>query len=135
MRRGSMFVFLPATGLLLAGGSRTSPPPVVPGGKIGTMILVGGIERKADDEIWRYCKSATPKPGRYRRTCSVPHIERPFIGDGDWGAHAEVPRLRVEAVDVDSPFRRTPRQLVTLRHLRARAVLLPARGRQERDPA
>ena len=59
-------------------------PPVRPGGKIGTMTLVRGIEHRADDEIWRFCKAVIPKPGRYRRTCFVPRVERLFIGYGDW---------------------------------------------------
>jgi hypothetical protein len=70
--------------VLLAGGFGGSPPPVRPGGKIGTMTLVRGIEHKADDEIWRFCKAVIPKPGRYRRGCFVPRVERLFIGYGDW---------------------------------------------------
>ncbi len=85
MRRGSVFVLLPVTSLLLASGFRSSPPPVAPGGKIGAMTLVRGIEHKADAELWgMFCDATIPKPGRYRRTCSVPHVQRLFIGYGDW---------------------------------------------------
>jgi hypothetical protein len=84
VRRGSVFVLLAVAVVLLAGGFRGSPPPVRPGGKIGTMTLVRGIEDRADDEIWRFCNAVIPKPGRYRRTCFVPHIERLFVGYGDW---------------------------------------------------
>ena len=86
MRRGSVFllVLLPVTAVLLGSGFGHSPPPVGPGGKIGTMTLARGIEHKADDEIWRFCKAVIPKPGPYRRTCFVPRVERLFIGSGDW---------------------------------------------------
>ena len=84
MRRGSVFVLVALAVALLAGGFRSSPPPVRPGGKIGTMTLVRGIEHGADDEIWRFCNAVIPKPGRYRRTCFVPRVERLFIGYGDW---------------------------------------------------
>jgi hypothetical protein len=84
VRRGSVFVLLAVVVVLLAGGFRSAPPPVRPGGKIGTMTLVRGIEHRADDEIWRFCKAVIPKPGRYRRTCFVPRVERLFIGYGDW---------------------------------------------------
>jgi hypothetical protein len=84
MRRGSVLVVLPLTAVLLASGFRGSAPPVVPGGKIGTMTLVRGIEHRADDEIWRFCTPVIPKPGRYHRTCNVPRIQRLFIGYGDW---------------------------------------------------
>jgi hypothetical protein len=85
VRRGSVFVLLPVTALLLASGFRSSPPPVAPGGKIGAMTLVRGIEHKADAELWgMFCDATIPKPGRYRRTCSVPHVQRLFIGYGDW---------------------------------------------------
>jgi hypothetical protein len=44
VRRGSVFVLAAVGVLLLAGGFRSAPPPVGPGGKIGTMTLVRGIE-------------------------------------------------------------------------------------------
>ena len=84
VRRDSVFVLLAVVVVLLAGGFRNSPPPVRPGGKIGTMTLVRGIEGRADDEIWQFCKAAIPKPGRYRRRCFVPQVKRLFIGYGDW---------------------------------------------------
>jgi hypothetical protein len=83
VRRGSGFVLLAVIVVLLAGGFGGSPP-VRPGGKIGTMTVVRGIEHRADDEIWRFCKAVIPKPGRYHRTCFVPRVERLFIGYGDW---------------------------------------------------
>jgi hypothetical protein len=82
--RSTVFVLLAAVVVLLAGGFGSSPRPVRPGGKIGTMTLVRDIEDRADDEIWRFCKAVIPKPGRYRRTCFVPRVERLFIGYGDW---------------------------------------------------
>ena len=84
MRRRSVFVVLVVAAALLVSGFHSSPPPIEPGGKIGTMTLVRGIEPKADDELWRFCAPAIPKPGTYHRTCFVPHIERLFIGYGDW---------------------------------------------------
>jgi hypothetical protein len=82
--RGILLVLVAVLVALLAGGFGSSPPPVRPGGKTGTMTLVRGIERRADDEIWRFCKALIPKPGRYRRTCFVPRVERLFIGYGEW---------------------------------------------------
>jgi hypothetical protein len=79
-----VFVLLTVLVVLLTGGFRSSPPPVRPGGKVGTMTLVRGIEPRADDEIWRFCKAVLPKAGRYHRTCFVPRVERLFIGYGDW---------------------------------------------------
>jgi hypothetical protein len=84
VRRRSVFVVLVVAAALLASGCRSSPPPIGPGGKIGPMTLVREIEPKADDELWRFCAPAIPKPGTYHRTCFVPHIERLFIGYGDW---------------------------------------------------
>jgi hypothetical protein len=85
MRRGRVFVLLPVTAALLGSGFfRSSPPPVGPGGKIGTMTLVRGTEHEAEEEIFAYCDAVIPKPGRYRRTCSVPGAQRLFIGYGDW---------------------------------------------------
>jgi hypothetical protein len=85
VRRGSAFVLLPVTVVLLGSGFRSAPPPVGPGGKIGTMTLVRGIEHKADAELWGlFCNGVLPKPGRYRRTCSLPFVRRLFIGYGDW---------------------------------------------------
>jgi hypothetical protein len=88
VRRGSVFVLvlLPVMALLLGSGFSGSSPPVGPGGKIGTMMLVRGIEQKADAELWGVlgCDAVIPKPGRYRRTCSVPQVPRLFIGYGDW---------------------------------------------------
>jgi hypothetical protein len=82
--RGIVFVLLPVTALLLAAGFPSSSSPVGPGGKIGAVTLVRGIEHKADAELWVFCDPAIPKPGRYLRTCSVPHVRRLFIGYGDW---------------------------------------------------
>jgi hypothetical protein len=85
MRRGSAGVLLLAvTAALLAAGFRGSAPAAGPGAKIGAMTLVRGNEHEADDELWgRYCASSTPKPGRYSRTCTVPRVQRLFIGYGD----------------------------------------------------
>jgi hypothetical protein len=83
-RRGILLVLVAVLVVLLVGGFGSSRPPVRPGGKIGTMTLVRGIEPIADDEIWRFCKAAIPKPGRYRRRCFVPRVGRLFIGYGDW---------------------------------------------------
>jgi hypothetical protein len=84
VRRGSVFVLLSVTVVLLGTGFGSSQPPVGPGGKIGTMTLVRGIEHAADAELWLFCKPVIPKPGRYRRTCFVPFVRRLFIGYGDW---------------------------------------------------
>lgn len=83
MRPRSVLVLVVGT-LLVTSGFRSSVPPIGPGGKIGTMTLVRGTEPKADDELWRFCAPNLPKAGTYHRTCSVPHIERLFIGYGDW---------------------------------------------------
>jgi len=72
MRRAHVFVLLAVTAALIGSGCRSSPPSVGPGGKIGTMVLVRGIEHKAEEEIFTNCDAVIPKPGRYRRTCSVP---------------------------------------------------------------
>jgi hypothetical protein len=86
MRRDSVFLLLPVAAVLLATGLRSTLSPVGPGDKIGTMTLVRGAERKADAELWGAlgCDAAIAKPGRYRRTCSVPLVRRLFIGYGDW---------------------------------------------------
>jgi hypothetical protein len=84
VRRSSVSVFVAAIALLLGIAFRNSPPPVGPGGKIGSMTLARGVEQQADAEIWLYCEPEIPKPGRYRRTCSVPGVRRLFIGTGDW---------------------------------------------------
>jgi hypothetical protein len=77
-------VLLQVMAALFAGGLR-GPSPVGPGGKIGTMTLVRGIEHKADAELWGlFCNGVLPRPGRYRRTCSLPFVRRLFIGYGDW---------------------------------------------------
>jgi hypothetical protein len=82
--RGSVSLLLAVTVVLLAGGFRSAPPALGPGGKIGTMVLVRGIEHKADAELWQFCAATIPKPGRYRRTCGLPLVRRLFIGYGDW---------------------------------------------------
>jgi hypothetical protein len=84
VRRGSVFVLLSVTVVLLGSGFRSSPPPIGPGGKVGTMTLVRGIEPRADAELWMFCDAVIPKPGRYRRTCFVSRAHRLFIGYGDW---------------------------------------------------
>jgi hypothetical protein len=85
MRRGPAFVLLSVTAALLGSGFRSSStPPVGPGGKIGTMTLVRGTEHQAEDEIFAHCDAVIPKPGRYHRACSVPRVQRLFIGYGDW---------------------------------------------------
>jgi hypothetical protein len=86
VKRGSAGVLLLAvTVALLAAGSRSSPPALGPGSKIGTMTLVRGNEHEADQELWgAYCDPLTLKPERYNRTCrAVPRIVRLFIGYGD----------------------------------------------------
>jgi hypothetical protein len=86
VRRASLCVLLSAvTMALLAAGSRSSPPPTGPGGKIGAMTLVRGSEYEADAELWGgFCEPFTPEPRRYNRTCRVvPRIHRLFIGYGD----------------------------------------------------
>jgi hypothetical protein len=84
VRRGSVFVLVAVTGVLLGSGWPSSPPSVGPGGKIGTMTLVRGIEHSAEAELWLFCHPVIAKPGRYRRTCFVPYVRRLFIGYGDW---------------------------------------------------
>jgi len=85
VRRAPAFVLLAVMAALLASGfGGSSPPPVGPGGKIGTMTLVRGIEHAADAELWGVCDPVIPKPGRYRRTCFAPRVQRLFIGYGDW---------------------------------------------------
>ncbi len=85
MRRGWVFLLLAVTAALLGSGFRSSRPPVGPGGKIGMMTLVRGVEHAADAELWgTFCDAVIPKPGRYRRTCFVPRVQRLFIGYGDW---------------------------------------------------
>jgi len=85
VRRGSVFVLLSVTVVLLGTGFGSSQPPVGPGGKIGTMTLVRGVEHKADAELWGlFCDAVIPKAGRYRRTCFVPRVRSLFIGYGDW---------------------------------------------------
>jgi hypothetical protein len=84
MRR-TVIALLPATAVLLGSGFRGAPRPVGPGDKIGTMTLARGIEHRADAELWgSLCNPVVPKPGTYRRTCSVPLVQRLFIGYGDW---------------------------------------------------
>jgi hypothetical protein len=86
VRRDSVLLLLLLAAALLGSGLHSSPLPVGPGDKIGTMTLVRGIEHKADAEMWGSlgCDAVIPKPGRYRRTCSVPLVRRLFIGYGDW---------------------------------------------------
>lgn len=86
MRRDGVFLLLPVATALLGSGFHSSQPRVGPGDKIGTMTLVRGIEHKADAEMWGTlgCDAVIPKPGRYRRTCSVELVRRLFIGYGDW---------------------------------------------------
>lgn len=86
--------------MLLAGGFRSSPPPIRPGGKIGTMTLVRGIEHRADDEIWRFCKGLIPKPGAV-----PPDVFRPSAGAAlhrlrTVGENAEGSRLPLAAVEM-----------------------------------
>ena len=83
MRRSCIFVLSPLTLVLLSTGFRSSPAPVRPGGKIGTMTLARGPEQTADDELWRFCRPVLPK-GQHHRTCFVPHVHRLFIGYGDF---------------------------------------------------
>jgi hypothetical protein len=58
--RGRVFVLLPVTALLLGGGFRSSSPPLAPGGKIGAMTLIRGIEQSADAELWMEPSGAGP---------------------------------------------------------------------------
>jgi hypothetical protein len=84
VRRGSVFVLLSVTVVLVGSGFGSSRPPVGPGGKVGTMTFARGIEHAADAELWLFCDPVIPKPGQYRRTCVVPRVRRLFIGYGDW---------------------------------------------------
>jgi len=83
--RRDVFVLVSVAAVLLGTAFRSSSPPVGPGDKIGEMILVRGVEPKADEELWRSsCDPVIPKPGLYRRTCRVvPLVHRLFIGYGD----------------------------------------------------
>lgn len=79
-----MFIFLSVSALLLASGSRAAPPPLGPGGKIGSMTLARGPESQASIELWKYYDAVLPTPGHYRRTCTLPSEKSLFIGWGDW---------------------------------------------------
>jgi hypothetical protein len=84
VRRGSVFVLLTLTAALLASGFRSSPPPVRPGSKIGKITLLSIPEERADLEIFQFCRPDMLKPGRYRRSCTVPHTGLLFLGCGDF---------------------------------------------------
>jgi hypothetical protein len=63
-------------------GFAATAGPVEPGGKIGTMKVVRGEEFDADLNLFNVCNASLPKAGRYHRSCSVPRVQRMFIGLG-----------------------------------------------------
>jgi hypothetical protein len=68
-----------ATGVGAAGRAA----PVAPGGKIGTMKVVRGEEFESELNLFNVCNPVLPKAGRsYHRSCSVPRVQRMFIGLG-----------------------------------------------------
>jgi hypothetical protein len=58
--------------------------PVEPGGKIGTMKVVSGEEFNADLNLFNVCNALLPRVGRYRRSCSVPRVQRMYVGYGSF---------------------------------------------------
>src|SRR5262249_23208431 len=83
-RRGAVIAF-PLFFLLLVGsvGAFNQPPPILPGGKIGTMRLARGVVAEADAKLFDFCDPVILQPGSYRRHCpDVPLEQRLFIGYG-----------------------------------------------------
>jgi hypothetical protein len=129
-----VFVLVSVTAVLLVG-FRSSPPPVGPGDRIGRMTLVRGKEQTADIELWKYCDPDIRKPGRYRRTCSVPLVvQRLFIGYGEWELTRKALNSVWKQLKWDHWFDGSPRRLAALRHFRADAPRLSTGRGQERDP-
>jgi hypothetical protein len=83
VRRGSVFVLLAVT-TLFAGGFGGSASSVPPGGKIGKITVLSIPEERADLEIFQFCRPDILKPGRYSRSCTVPHTKLLFLGCGDF---------------------------------------------------
>jgi len=63
-------------------GSAGRAGPVAPGGKIGTMKVVRGEEFDSDLYLFNVCNALIPNACRYHRSCSVPRVQRMFIGLG-----------------------------------------------------
>jgi hypothetical protein len=84
VRRGGVFVLLAVTAALLASGFRSSSPPVRPGGKIGKITLLSIPQERTNLEIFTFCRPDILRPGRYTRTCTVPHTRVLFLDCGDF---------------------------------------------------
>jgi hypothetical protein len=65
-------------------GCSSSAGGLGPGDKVGTMTLVSGTASDADENFFEFCNPVILKPGTYRRSCTIPRIQRLLIGYGDF---------------------------------------------------
>jgi hypothetical protein len=84
MKLRHLLISVPTLVLVPAGALAARSSPVEPGGKIGEITLVSLPEAKADYEIFQFCRPDILKPGRYKRSCTVPHTKLLFVGYGDF---------------------------------------------------
>jgi len=68
----------------IVAGCSSSPGGLGPGDKIGTMTLVSGTASDADLNFFENCNPVILKPGTYRRSCTIPRVQRVLIGYGDF---------------------------------------------------
>ena len=75
-----LFAF--AFAAIVGVGSAGTAGPVQPGGKIGTMKVVRGEEFDSDLYLFNVCNPVISNASRYHRSCSVPRVQKMFIGLG-----------------------------------------------------
>jgi hypothetical protein len=83
MRQGWLFAFVAALVFVPVVGS-AAVAPVEPGGKVGEATLLSLSEERADLEIFAFCRPDILRPGRYERSCTVPHTHLLFLDCGDF---------------------------------------------------
>ena len=68
----------------IVAGCGGPPGGLGPGDKIGTMTLVSGTASDAYMNFFENCNPIILKPGTYRRSCTIPRVQRILIGYGDF---------------------------------------------------
>jgi hypothetical protein len=67
-----------------ASAERSRAGAIDPGTVVNGMLVVHGVSRKADGDLFtQFCDPVVLRPGRRTRTCApIPHVSRLFVGHG-----------------------------------------------------
>ena len=79
-----VWAVLACVGATIVAGCGGQPGEVGPGDKVGTMTLVSGTISNADLNLFDICNPIILKPGTYRRSCTIPRVQRLLIAHGDF---------------------------------------------------